>query len=90
MSVGIIVLLVVVAALAGLVFWLVKAGKWAQMVTFLGEVRSELRKVSFPSRDEVIATTTVVVVFSFLISVYLSAADVLISKSLAWIFEVFS
>jgi preprotein translocase subunit SecE len=90
MSVGMIVLLVVVAALAGLVVWLVKAGKWAQMVTFLGEVRSELRKVSFPSRDEVIATTTVVVVFSFLISVYLSAADVLISKGLAWIFEVFS
>jgi len=90
MSVGMIVLLVVVAALAGLVFWLIKAGKWAQMVTFLGEVRSELRKVSFPSRDEVIATTTVVVVFSFLISIYLSFTDVLISRGLAWIFRVFS
>jgi preprotein translocase subunit SecE len=90
MSVGTIVLLAVVAALAGGAFWLVKSGRWAQMVTFLGEVRSELRKVSFPSRDEIIATTTVVVIFSFLISVYLSLADYLISRGLAWIFGVFS
>ena len=46
--------------------------------------------MSFPSRDEVIATTTVVVVFSFLISIYLSFTDVLISRGLAWIFRVFS
>jgi preprotein translocase subunit SecE len=90
MSLGTIILLAVVAALAGLGFWVWKAGHWARMVTFLGEVRSELRKVSFPSRDEVIATTTVVVVFSFLISIYLSFTDVLISRGLAWIFRVFS
>ena len=90
MSVGTIVLLVIVAALAGLVFWLVRAGYWEKAVTFVGEVRSELRKVSFPSRDEVIATTTVVLIFSFLISIYLSITDVVISRGLAWIFGVFS
>jgi preprotein translocase subunit SecE len=90
MSIGMIVLLVVLAALAGLAYWLVRGGYWEKSTTFLGEVRSELRKVSFPSRDEVIATTTVVLVFSFLISVYLSLADVVISRGLAWVFGVFS
>ena len=36
MSVGTILLLAVVAALAGLGFWVWKAGYWARMVTFLG------------------------------------------------------
>lgn len=90
MSVGMIVLLVVVAALAGLVVWAVRSGQWEKTRTFLSEVRSEVRKVSFPSRDEVIATTTVVLIFSFIISVYLSITDVAISRGLAWIFGVFS
>jgi len=42
---------------------------------FLSEVRSEMRKVSFPSRDEVVGTTIVVVITSFVFSVFLFAAD---------------
>ena len=37
-----IITLVVVAALAGLVFWLIRSGNWAKFVTFLGEVRTEM------------------------------------------------
>jgi len=45
---------------------------------FLSEVRSEMRKVSFPSRDEVVGTTIVVVITSFVFSVFLFVADQLI------------
>ena len=51
---------------------------WKKSVEFLSEVRSEMRKVSFPSRDEVVGTTIVVVVTSFVFAVFLFAADQLI------------
>jgi len=45
---------------------------------FLTETRSEMRKVSFPTRDEVVGTTIVVVVTSFIFAVFLFGADQLI------------
>lgn len=56
--------------------------------TFLSEVRSELKKVTFPSRDEVMGTTVVVVVASFVFAVYLFVADVVILKAYQGIFRV--
>jgi preprotein translocase subunit SecE len=74
------IVLVVVAALAALGYWLVRAGHWARGLGFLGEVRSEMRKVSFPTREEVIGTTIVVIVTSVIFAVYLWIADFLIQK----------
>ena len=45
---------------------------------FLSETRSEMRKVSFPSKDEVVGTTIVVIVTSFVFAVFLFLADQLI------------
>jgi preprotein translocase subunit SecE len=45
---------------------------------FLAETRSEMRKVSFPTRDEVVGTTIVVVVTSFIFAAFLFLADQLI------------
>jgi len=42
---------------------------------FLAEVRAELKKVSFPTRAETIGSTTVVIVFCILMSLYLSVID---------------
>ena len=42
---------------------------------FLAEVRAELKKVSFPTRAETIGSTTVVIVFCVLMSLYLSVID---------------
>ncbi|HWM89767.1 MAG TPA: preprotein translocase subunit SecE [Thermoanaerobaculia bacterium] len=80
MSVTEIITLVVVAALAGLAFWLYRAGHFKRFVTFLGEVRTEMRKVSFPTREEVIGTTIVVIVTSVIFAIYLWIADLLIQK----------
>ena len=42
---------------------------------FLFDVRAELKKVSFPTRAETIGSTTVVIVFCVLMSLYLSMVD---------------
>lgn len=42
---------------------------------FLTDVRAELKKVSFPTRAETIGSTTVVIVFCVLMSLYLSVVD---------------
>ncbi len=59
---------------------------WASVVEFLTDVRAEVRKVSFPTRSETVGSTTVVIVFSIIMSFYLSVVDTflvwLISKIL--------
>ena len=46
---------------------------------FVTDVRTEMKKVSFPSRAETIGSTTVVIVFCILMSVYLSVIDSFLS-----------
>ena len=87
---GWIITLVVVAALAGLVFWLIRGGHWAKFVTFLGEVRTEMRKVSFPTREEVVGTTIVVIVTSVIFAIYLWIADLLIQQGYVGLIRVLS
>jgi len=48
---------------------------------FLNDVRGELKKVSFPTRAETIGSTTVVIVFCIIMSLYLSFVD----SSLVWL-----
>lgn len=48
---------------------------WSNIREFLIEVQGELKKVSYPTRDETIGSTSVVVVFCFIMSLYLSFAD---------------
>ena len=51
-----------------------------KITTFLESVKIELGKVTWPTRKETIATTGVVVMIVFLISLYLGACDVILSK----------
>ncbi|MCZ7651352.1 MAG: preprotein translocase subunit SecE [Thermoanaerobaculia bacterium] len=45
---------------------------------FIGDVKSEMRKVSYPAREEVVGTTIVVLVASVIFAVYLWLADIVI------------
>ena len=47
---------------------------------FFREVKIELKKVSFPSRDEVIGSTKVVVILVIIMAVFLGLIDMLLSK----------
>jgi preprotein translocase subunit SecE len=51
----------------------------ANVKEFLGDVRNELKKVSFPTKAETIGSTTVVIVFCVLMSIYLSVIDSFLS-----------
>ncbi len=53
---------------------------YKKIKTFLSETRSELRKVTFPPRDEVISTTIVVIITSVIFAFYLWMADIVIIK----------
>ena len=49
-------------------------------VVFLKEVKAELLKVSWPTRDQVIKLTIVVVVVSFAIGLYIGGLDLAFTK----------
>jgi preprotein translocase subunit SecE len=56
---------------------------------FLREVRSEWNKVSFPTREEVVGTTVVVLVASFIMAIYLFAADQIILRMYQFVIRIF-
>ena len=55
------------------------ARAWATLVEFFDDVRSELRKISYPTRSETIGSTTVVIILVFIVSLFLRLADIVIS-----------
>jgi preprotein translocase subunit SecE len=55
-------------------------GLWNEFVRFLSDVRAEMRKVVAPSRKEVEATTTVVIVAVFIFGVFFFVVD--------WVFGI--
>lgn len=48
---------------------------WNSIAEFLSDVRSELKKISYPTKAETIGSTTVVLLFSVIMSLYLSMVD---------------
>jgi len=60
-----------------------KIKDWAgQTKQFYTDVRSEMRKVSWPSRQEVFGTTIVVIVSVFFFGLYLGLVDQLLAIGL--------
>jgi preprotein translocase subunit SecE len=56
---------------------------WPERIkTFYGDVRTEMKKVTSPSRKEVQATTTVVIITVFLFAFYFWVVDLVIQNSL--------
>jgi preprotein translocase subunit SecE len=63
--------------------WAPVTGKFREMRTFFSEVKSELKKVTWPSKKEVYATTLVVIATTVLFGFYLWLLDV----GLSWLFQ---
>jgi preprotein translocase subunit SecE len=57
--------------------------------TFFAEVRNETRRVTWPSRREVYATTVVVILTSAFFGVYLWGLDLVFDRIVNWIFRRF-
>ena len=58
--------------------------------TFLSEVRNEMRRVTWPTRREVYATTLVVILTSAFFGLYLWGLDLALSAAVAALYRMFS
>jgi len=58
-------------------------GWWGTTVQFLREVWVELKKVNWPQRKEVMGSTAVVILASFVVAFFLGAIDLVLQKVLA-------
>jgi preprotein translocase subunit SecE len=64
---------------------------WAESAKqFYLDTRSEMKKVTWPARQEVVGTTIVVVVAVFFFGFYLGLVDYLLDLGLRWVLTRFS
>jgi len=54
--------------------------------SFLTDVRVELKKVTWPNRQDTLSSTAVVIVVVFIISFYLGFIDILLSRMVTALF----
>lgn len=64
-------------------------GWWSRSRLFLVEVQNELRRVTWPSRKEVQATTLVVILTSVLFGLYLWGIDMVLNALTGSLFRAF-
>ena len=60
-----------------------------RLLQFLKEARLELKKVSWPTRKELVSSTTLVIVVSVLFGVFLGVLDVLFFRSVYGLLAMF-
>lgn len=58
---------------------------FGKIKNFFKEVKIEIKKVVFPSRDEVIGSTKVVVVLVLIVATFLGLIDMLLSRLISTI-----
>ena len=61
---------------------------WQRLKTFLREVVVETKKVTWPSRDEVVATTVVVIAASFVFGIFLYVCDLAFFRLVDWVIKL--
>ncbi len=57
-----------------------------RLVKFVKEVRSELKRVSWPSREEIRGSTTVVIVIVLILAVFIGLVDRALTYLLSFFF----
>jgi preprotein translocase subunit SecE len=62
-------------------------GWWTRWTEFLTEVRNEMKRVTWPSRREVYATTVVVILTASFFGIYLFGVDIVLSNAVQAIFN---
>jgi len=65
-------------------------GITASSKQFYLDVRGEMRKVSWPSRDEVMSTTLIVIGSVFFFGLYLGLVDMVLSQGFKRVLEYFN
>lgn len=60
-----------------------------RLLQFLKEARLELKKVSWPTRKELVSSTTLVIVVSVLFGVFLGVLDIIFFQSVYGLIALF-
>jgi preprotein translocase subunit SecE len=55
---------------------------------FFREVKVELLKVTFPTRQETVGSTLVVLVLTFVLGAYLGVGDFVLARLVKWLLQV--
>jgi preprotein translocase subunit SecE len=63
--------------------------KWGHFRDFLGDVRKETKKVSWPGKDEVVGTTAVVLVYTVIVGTFLFLVDAAVTPLVNKLFAAF-
>jgi len=63
-----------------------RVGLFGRVGRFFREVSSELRKVIWPTRNELVTYTTVVIVFVTIMTALVSGLDLGFAKGIFWVF----
>ena len=64
-------------------------GTYRDMRDFLHETRVEMKQVTWPTREDVVSTTGVVIVTVFFFGVFLASVDWLVQLGVTKIFKIF-
>jgi len=64
-------------------------GWWANGRAFFTEVRNEMRRVTWPSKKEVYATTFVVLLTAIFFGLYLWGIDLALERAVRWLYAAF-
>ncbi|MDP3941205.1 MAG: preprotein translocase subunit SecE [bacterium] len=56
-------------------------------ITFIQQTREELRQVKWPSKDEVVRLTSIVIIVSVLVGLYIGGLDFLFTKTMEFILK---
>jgi len=60
---------------------------WEKILQFFREVRVEIKKVTWPTRKETLASTVVVLITTFIIAAFLGVMDFLLSTGVEQILK---
>lgn len=66
-----------------------KGKRFRRFIGFLKEVRAEVKKVTWPSKNEVYSTTIVVLIATFFFGFYLYILDIIFSWMISQIKSIF-
>ena len=65
------------------------SGTVADAREFMHDVRVEMKQVTWPSREDVVSTTTVVIATVAFFGVFLAVVDWLVQRGVAYVFKIF-
>ena len=58
-----------------------------RLITFLRDVNLELKRVTWPNKEQIISATMVVIVATLIVAAYLGAVDALLAKILHFVLK---